>query len=155
MPLISTENLAAIRKGIKRALPEYTLSITRNHHSTVDVHIMSGPIPVVKNVNVYWYKDNLKDRPDAVKVIETIIAEIFRVEKPRTLVEDGDYGNVPTFYYDVSFGKWDKPYVCTDPDAETRLEIRREFDQIKARKEREVMADQVCGNNFRHLYSVV
>ncbi len=141
MPYIDTKDVAAIRKAIKAALPDYVLSVTKDHHSGVDVRVMSGPIVAPEHVNVYWFKDHLgpnkEDRPDAIAVIEKIIAEIFKVRTPKTLVEDGDYGNVPTFYYDVSFGKWDNPYVCTDPDAEDKLQIQQSFRQIDRFNEHE------------------
>jgi hypothetical protein len=141
MPYIETKDVAAIRRAIKAALPDYVLSVTKHHHSTVQVHIMSGPIVDVPNVNVYWFKDHLGpdklDRPDAIEVIDKIITEIFKVRTPKTLVEDGDYGTVPTFYYDVRFGKWDKPYVCTDPDADDKLAIQQSFRQIDRFNEQE------------------
>lgn len=138
MPYIDSDDVAKMRKGIRAALPDYKISVRKHHSSTVNVTVLSGPIPNVEHVNVFWYKDNLGlgkgNRLDAIKVIDTIIAEIFKVRKPETLVEDGDYGTVPTFYYNVSFGAWDKPYVCTDSQAEEeledRLEIRREFNAV-------------------------
>lgn len=141
MPFITSEEVAAIRKGIKRALPDYTFSIRKQHHSSIDIAILSGPIVAVEHVNVFWYKDNLRpdkeNRPDAIEVIDKILAEVFKVKKRETEVEDGDYGTVPNFYYDVSFGRWDKPYVCTDPDAEDQLLIRQAFDQIRRFEQRE------------------
>jgi hypothetical protein len=71
---------------------------------------MSGPIPPV-DVNVYWYREHLQNNPDALALVETIMSEIDKVQTSRELVNDGDYGSVPTFYINVSFGKWDKPYV--------------------------------------------
>ena len=141
MPYIETTKVAAMRKAIKAALPEYKISVTKRHHSGVDVAVLAGPIVGVDGVNIYWYKDHFGpeklDRPDAIAVIQTIIDCIFAVERPRTLVEDSDYGNVPTFYYDVSFGKWDQPYVCTDPDAADRLAIQQEFRRIDRWHEQE------------------
>lgn len=135
MPFITSEEVAAMRKGIKRALPNYTFSIRKHHHSSVDIAILSGPIVAVEHVNVFWYKEQLgptKDnRPDAIEVIDKILAEVFKVKKRETVSEDGDYGSIPNFYYDVSFGRWDKPYVCTDPEAEDRLLIKQAFEQIK------------------------
>lgn len=154
MPHIDTEKVAQMRKAIRKALPDYQISVRKYHHSTVDVKIMSGPIvKPEKGVNVFWYKENFKDRPDVIKVVDAIVAEIFKVQEPRELVYDGDYGSVPTFYYDVSFGAWDKPYVCTDPNAEAelaeRLEIRREFNFIKQeqgyREWQESQQRQQCG----------
>lgn len=143
MAYIDTNKVAQMRKAIRQALPNFTVSVRTRHHSSVDVKIMRGPIPAVETVNVYHYKDHLKDRPDAVRVIDAIIAEIRKVETPKIVSEDGDYGNIPNFYYDVTFGAWDKPYICTDPDAETRLEVKREFNKIKDLKEWQ--AQQRCG----------
>ena len=141
MPFISSEDVAAIRKGIKRALPDYTFSIRKHHHSTVDIAILSGPIVGVDHVNVHWYKEHLRadkdNRPDAMAAIDAILAEIFKVKQCHIVSEDGDYGSIPNFYYDVSFGRWDKPYVCTDPEAADRLEIKQAFDQIRRFEQRE------------------
>lgn len=140
MPYIESSQVAQMRKAIRAALPEYKISVTKRHHSSVDVCLLSGPI-VEAAINVFWYKDHLgpdkEDRPDAIAVIDAVIAEIFKVQTPKTLVEDSDYGNVPTFYYDVTFGKWDKPYVCTDPDAADKLMIQQEFRRITRFHEQE------------------
>lgn len=141
MPYITSEEVAAIRKGIKRALPDYTFSIRKHHHSSIDVAILSGPIVAVEHVNVFWYRERLgpdkENRPDALEVIDKILAEVFKVKRRETEVEDSDYGTVPNFYYDVSFGRWDKPYVCTDEDAQDQLLIRQAFDQIRRFEQRE------------------
>lgn len=137
MPYIETEKVAQMRKEIRAALPDFKVSVTRHHGSTVDVRLMSGPIANIEHVNVFYYKKNLEDRPDAVKVIDTILEIVKRIGQPRELVYDSDYGSVPTFYYDVSFGKWNQPYECTDPDAEDRVEIWKEFNQIRRFEEQE------------------
>lgn len=98
--------------------------------------------PIVSaSVNVYWYKDHLgpdkEDRPEAIAVIDAIIAEIHKVEAPRIVSEDGDYGSIPNFYYDVTFGAWDKPYICTDPDAADTLMVKQEFRRIQRFHEQE------------------
>jgi hypothetical protein len=114
MPFISSEDVATIRKAVRAALPEFKVSVTKEHHSSVHVTLIEGPIAApVEGVNVYWYKEHLKDRPDAIEVVDTILAEIFKVKKCYTEVEDSDYGSVPNFYYHVHFGKWDKPYIQT------------------------------------------
>ena len=136
MPYIASEEVAQMRKLIRKALPEFEVSVTKHHHSSVEVRLMRGPI-APSEVNVYWYKDKLKDRPDVVAVVDKVLGIIKQVKTPRTIVEDDDYGNVPNFYYDISFGKWDKPYVCTDPDAEDRTQIWKEFNQIRRFEEQE------------------
>ena len=32
----------------------------------------------------------------------------------RTLVEDSDYGTVPTYYINISIGQWDKPFEISN-----------------------------------------
>lgn len=146
MPYIDTKSVAQMRKAIRAALPEYVISVRKHHHSTVQVHLMSGPIVGVKGVNVFWFKDHFGpdklDRPDVIKVVQTIIDEIFKVEKVKIVSEDGDYGSIPNFYYDVEFGTWDKPYVCTDPDAADRLAIQQEFRRIDRWHEQERRYEQ-------------
>jgi len=110
MPFISSESVATMRKAIKAALPEYVVSVTKGHHSSVNVYLLSGPIEPVR-VNVFWYKTHLKDNPTALALVQTILDKIFAVVEPRIVSEDGDYGSIPNFYYDISFGKWDKPYT--------------------------------------------
>lgn len=136
MPYIETEKVAQMRKAIRKALPDYKVSVTKRHHSGVDVRLLSGPIPDVPNVNVFCYQRQLADRPDAVAVIDAILAEIKKVETPKIVSEDGDYGSIPNFYYDVSFGAWDKPYICTMTmpegwSVEDEQMVRAEFDRIK------------------------
>ena len=43
MAYISTEEVAAIRKELKKELPEYKFSVTKCHHSSVTVAFMKGP----------------------------------------------------------------------------------------------------------------
>ena len=109
MPHIGTDKVAIMRQNIRRALPAYKINVRTHHGSTVDVRIMSGPIAPV-NVNVYWYKEHLKNNAEALALIETILSKIHEVQTPRELVYDGDYGSVPTFYISVNFGEWNKPY---------------------------------------------
>ncbi len=114
MPFISSTEVAAMRKAIRAALPEFKVSVTRRHHTEVDVRLMSGPIAPVPHVNVFWYKEKLASRPDVVKVVDTILAEIKKVKTPRIVSEDSDYGSIPNYYYNIDFGTWDKIYQQTE-----------------------------------------
>ena len=42
MPYVSSEDVAKMRKNIRAALPEYVVSVTKRHYSSVEVHLMSG-----------------------------------------------------------------------------------------------------------------
>jgi hypothetical protein len=111
MPYITTEQVAAKRAELKKAFPEYKMSITRVHGSTISVHIMEGPIALLnKDGNTYvneFYVDQHFEG-ESHRVISGIV-NICR-QSQRVLVEDGDYGTVPTFYVSVEIGKWDKAY---------------------------------------------
>jgi hypothetical protein len=110
MPYISTESVAAKRALLKKAFPEYKLSITRVHSSTICVDIMGGPIELTDaQVNVFYAHEHYEG--EAKRVICGIIDIIKAGEK--IISPDTDYGNVPNFYYEVNIGKWDKPYACS------------------------------------------
>lgn len=110
MPYISPESVAAKRSLLKKAFPEYKLSVTREHHSIIRVDIMSGPIELEgSQVNVFYAHEHFTG--EAKRVICGII-DIIR-EGVKIISPDTDYGDWPNFYYDVNIGKWDKPYVCT------------------------------------------
>lgn len=110
MPYITIEAVAAKRALLKKAFPEYKLSITRLHSSTICVDIMNGPIELTDaQVNVFYAHEHYIG--EAKRVICGIIAILKGGEK--IISHDTDYGNVPNFYYEVNIGKWDKPYACT------------------------------------------
>jgi len=112
MPYITTERVAAKRAELKKAFPEYKMSITRVHSNTIAVHVMEGPVALLNkdgntHVNEFYVDDHFEG--EAKRVIGGIV-NICR-QRQRVLVEDGDYGTVPTFYVSVEIGKWDKPYL--------------------------------------------
>lgn len=121
MPYIETAKVAEMRKAIKAALPDYKVSVRKRHHSSVDVTVLSGPLEIEcdqlgknrMNINLFWYKETLAHRPDIIAVVDKIVAAMDSIEQNRTMFEDGDYGNVPNYYRDVSFGQWDKHYQQT------------------------------------------
>ena len=121
MPYISKEEVAQKRKELKRALPEFKLSVVNRGHSQISVSIIEGPIEMLEpgksyeSVNHYYIKDHYKDQPAVRKVLQTIYDIISRDQSE--LVYDGDYGSVPTFYVSISIGRWDRPYVVKAPVA--------------------------------------
>jgi len=123
MPYIKTETVKQKRNLLKKMFPEYKLSVTTRHHSTICVDIMSGPLDLLKNcddrdkrdgsesVNHYYIKEHNKDFPEKAELLLKIKDVIGKEQ--RELVYDGDYGSVPTYYINIGIGKWDKPYVQT------------------------------------------
>ena len=67
MPYISTEKISEIREKIKKEFPSkdgWKFSITRRHHSTVNVDIMSAPFDLIpgeerkhQSINSYYIKE--------------------------------------------------------------------------------------------------
>jgi hypothetical protein len=115
MPFISTEEVAAKRKALKAALPDYKLSVTKSNHSSINVAVISGPVKMTENedgresVNHFYIEKHYADRPEVRDVLMTIY-EIIKNGKTEE-VYDVDYGSVPTFYTNISIGKWKNPYV--------------------------------------------
>lgn len=116
MPYISTEEVAKKRAEIKKAFPNWKLSITRHHHSSICVDILQADIQLLldtekksESVNYFYIADHYKELPEAKDALLKIY-EIIN-EGNRTVSVDGDYGNIPQFYVSMSVGQWDKPFV--------------------------------------------
>lgn len=114
MPYIRTEEVKEIRDALKAnpKLKKFKLSVVRHHHSSVHIAIMKGPDLGTKNINInkFWYKDHLTEFPKLVKVLAEIEKTVLKTKEQRTVVEDGDYGSIPNYYWDMSLGKWNKEY---------------------------------------------
>ena len=116
MPFIRTEEVKQIRDALKKALPEFKLSVTKQHHSGVTVAIMKGPVDFgtdYEQVNHYYYKSHYEDKPEAIKVFDTILKTIDSCKQQKELVYDGDYGSIPNYYKNIHVGKWNKNYELT------------------------------------------
>ncbi len=116
MPYLSTEHAKRIRDNVKKTFPEFKFSIRKEHHSSIVVAILSGPIELItsdkknrhEQVNHYYIKDHYEDFPE----VRDILLKLYDIvnEGNYTEVIDGDYGAVPHFYVNLEIGKWDKPY---------------------------------------------
>ena len=113
MPYIATERVKIIRDRIKKEFPEYKISVRRHHGSSVDIAIMEAPIELRmdpsrddESVNIYYIKDHYKGEAADVLLRIKEIAETWQ----RELVNDGDYGSVPTYYVHINVGNWEKPF---------------------------------------------
>jgi len=119
MPYIDSKRIKEIRNTIKAKYPEFKFSVTGENHTSININILSGPIQMITNeqnksrgyeqVNHFYIKENYKDFPE----IRNILLDIYNIanEGNYTEVVDGDYGIVPSFYVNISIGKWDKPYT--------------------------------------------
>ena len=123
MPYITKEQVKAKREALKKALPEYKLSITTENYSGIKVAIMRGPVNFgteYTQLNPYRnYREERYDSTTGEWESQPLIAAIMEVIMPILNegmgegFEDSDYGHVPDYYTWVHIGKWDKPYVCT------------------------------------------
>ena len=123
MPYITKEQVKAKREALKKALPEFKLSITTEHYSGIKVAIMRGPVNFgteYTQLNPYhdyraetWNRNTEEYESDpAIQDIMDIIMPILNEGKGEGF-QDSDYGHVPDYYTWVHIGKWDQPYVCT------------------------------------------
>jgi len=115
MPYITAEEVKTKRNAIKKALPNFKFSITRENHSSINVAFLEGDIDLMgdsersyESVNHFYIQEHYEDRPE----IRDILMKAYKIasESQRELVNDSDYGSVPTFYVNITIGKWDKPY---------------------------------------------
>ena len=123
MPYITKEQIKAKREALKKALPEFKLSITNSNYSGIQVSIMRGPVNFgteYEQLNTYRdYREERYDSETGEWVSRPEIADV--MERIMPILNDGlgegfqdsDYGHVPDYYTWVHIGKWDKPYVCT------------------------------------------
>jgi len=133
MAYISTEEVAAIRKELKKEFPEYKFSVTKHHHSSVTVAFMKGPafaefqsrdrytgefkddvIEGHEQLNHYWAMDFYGEKNGAlIKKVEKIIKTAPVKAGGREWYDKSD---AMTDYFDTAFymnihvGKWDKHY---------------------------------------------
>lgn len=117
MPYIDSNEVKIKRQALKKEFPMFKLSVTREHHSGIRVSILSGPINMLTNkegrtcesVNHFYINEHYSEHPEIKKILLRIY-EIIN-SKNYTVVEDSDYGNVPSFYTTIEIGQWDRPYL--------------------------------------------
>ena len=121
MPYITTERVSEIRKELKKEFPSkkgWTLSITKRNYSTVCVDILSAPFQLLvgerkyEQVNGFYINDHYKDKPQIAEALSKIQSIISKGN--RTVSVDGDYGNIPEFYTQLSIGRWNKEFVVRE-----------------------------------------
>jgi hypothetical protein len=112
MPYITTQDVKEIRNNLKKAFPQFKFAVRREHYSSVNVNVMAGPIDFgtgYEGVNHYWLDTNYGDNPQVLaflkKVKDIVGGNVYEV------TYDGDYGSIPNYYYSITIGKWDRPYV--------------------------------------------
>lgn len=121
MAYISTEQVAEIRKQLKKEFPAVKFSITRSHGTKVNVSVLEAdfdifadlldPEHVFNNhvqVNHYYLDNHWEGR--GLELLERI-AEVAADGSYNRNANDptADYGDM-TFFVDISIGRWNKPF---------------------------------------------
>lgn len=110
MAYITTEQVANIRKAIKAEFPRYKFSITRKDRMAVHVALMQADFEVeeefVRIHNIERHTEPIKSIFE--RILELIFQEAKYYDNSDTMT---DYVDVP-YYYDLSIGTWEKPYIC-------------------------------------------
>ena len=116
MPYISKEEVANIRKELKTTFPEYKFSVRWDRPSSINVAILSGPVEIInesgyERINPYHYENHYSEYPEVLAFLK----ELLPIVRRNVVTEHvcSDYGNIPTYYTNISFGKWDKSYKVT------------------------------------------
>lgn len=119
---LSTKDIAQkIREYVKTSYPDCKFSITTHYASMcseIRVALMSGPYAALvngkdhKGVNQY-YVERDKDLTDWARAVLLDVNDCIRSYHYDDCDSMVDYFDV-NFYYDLSVGKWDKPYTVTN-----------------------------------------
>lgn len=114
MPYITSQDVKERRQAIKKALPNFKISVTRENASTIRIVFREGAIDMVKNkergydqVNQYYIEKYYEGA--AKEALETAynIAE----SGQKIIDPDSDYGAIPNFYVTLNIGEFDRPYI--------------------------------------------
>lgn len=114
MAFITSETVKKIRESLKKEFPEIKFSITKHHHSEIQVAIMKSPYfedgEEHSGMQYHTEQNYTEEQCRVINKINEIIrtdGEYFDKSDPMT-----DYFYT-AFYYDIIVGKWDKPHVKT------------------------------------------
>lgn len=150
---LTKEIIKDMRTTIRRKYPEFKFSITGDYNS-ITVAIMSGPIDFMKytnkiydgyaQLNPHLIEDTFKGNQEAIDML-TDIKDIIS-EGVYTVVDDGDYGKVPSHYYNIHIGKWDRPYVYTGENTNESNEEKVFIDFLN--KDKGFKEDRIYFDNY-------
>jgi len=110
MPYIEVSKVAEIRNQLKKQLPEFKFSVTREHYSCLNIAILAGPVKFIdgdyEQINNYYIKENFTGKAKEILLKVNEIAS----KDEKIMFVDADYGSIPNYYIHISVGKYDKPY---------------------------------------------
>lgn len=128
------EKLAALKKIIPKS---WKWSLSVNHHSTLVLNIYSAPVDLIEEINrcnklnarngfdppvertyaqvneYYLAKQFDKTLPKMKQIFDAMMQGNHNNSDPQT-----DYFDVG-WYVDIQIGKWDRPFICTNPNTES------------------------------------
>jgi len=116
---VNNEKTKQVRTDLKEKYPEFKFSVQqKRHYTSVDVAILSGPIPLTdkengyEQVNHYYIDRHYEDKPD----VRNFLLGVYNI------INKGNHDNFMTDYFDVGFyislsiGEYNKPYKVIDGD---------------------------------------
>jgi hypothetical protein len=140
MPYISKDQVKAKREALKKALPEFKLSITTEHYSGIKVVVKSGPVDfgtTYEQLNPWInYREERYNRETGEYVARPAVARLMETIMPilnegmGAGFEDSDYGHVPDYYTWVHIGSWDKPYEYRNPNQIAGVDFSESLKQL-------------------------
>lgn len=129
MAYISSEEVKKIRQALKKEFKNLKLSVTREHHSVVNVSIMSSDIDFINSLTERG--ECLRNKRDYMQVNQYYIEEYFNGKAKEILLKikdiitgiktcknsnagdlSADYSDY-NYFYNINIGKFDKPYQLT------------------------------------------
>jgi hypothetical protein len=107
MPHVSVERVKEVRNALKKKFPFVKFSVVREHYSTIKIAVMESPFSWSKDHQSlnHFYLER-EENSEFLKQVKEIANAGNKTES-----YDGDYGYIPSFYLDMSVGKWDRPHV--------------------------------------------
>lgn len=117
MAHITSEQVKNKRNTIKKKYKNFKFSVTKEHCSKINCHIMSGDQDFsylldnsgTYQVNPYYFKEKNEIKPEHKKMF----SEIIEILKGKEYFDKSDimtdYFHV-SHYFHLEIGKWDKPY---------------------------------------------
>ena len=116
MAYMNQERKKTIAANLKPVLNKYGMkgSLSVRNHMTIVLTLQSGPIDFgsdCRDINPYWFHEHFEG------VAKQFLTEAFAALKTAGYYDNSD-ASVDYFdtayYYDITVGKWGKPYVCTN-----------------------------------------
>ncbi len=129
MAYITAKETRAIKKKLVESFPDFKFSVRNEHHSSVAVTILSGPVRFnyteeARRTSASMYNVTSEKEPDYLQLNHYYLENYTNaniLHEMYDILNDGNYDNSEpmTDYFDVGFyvnlsmGSWDKPYILT------------------------------------------